>query len=132
MQGIHTHQPKLFVSVTLDDLVPEDNFYHRLDVTLDLSILSSETRGYYEQEGQVSIDPLVFFKLLMIGYLNNLTSDRHLDTYASNCLDVCWFLGYQLDKTLPWHSTISLIRTQCSGQTGSAGGSGKGVGRRIR
>ena len=110
MQGIHTHSPKLFVSVTLDDLVPADNFYRRLEATLDLRFLYSETRDYYGREGQASIDPVVFFKLLLVGYLNNLTSDRRLVAYASNCLDVRWFLGYELDEELPWHSTVSRTR----------------------
>src|SRR5690606_581437 len=61
MQGKHTYQPKLFVSVTLDDLVPQDNFYRQLNATLDLRFLYPETRAYYGHKGQASIDPVVFF-----------------------------------------------------------------------
>jgi IS5 family transposase len=45
-----------------------------------------------------------------VGYLNNINSDRALIRYCSNCLDVRLFLGYDLNESLPWHSTISRTR----------------------
>lgn len=110
MQGKHVHQPKLFFSVTLDSLVPTDNFYRRILATLDFRFLYAKTKTYYGREGNPSLDPVVFFKLLLVGYLNNITTDRRLITFASNSLDVRLFLGYELDQTLPWHSTISRTR----------------------
>lgn len=110
MQGKHIHQPKLFASVTLDSLVPEHNIYRRLNAVLDLRFLYKATQSFYGTQGQASIDPVVFFKLLLVGYLNNLNSDRKLIEFAANCLDVRLFLGYELDESLPWHSTISRTR----------------------
>lgn len=52
----------------------------------------------------------MFFKILLVGYLNNINSDRALIRYCSNCLDVRLFLGYDLNEDLPWHSTISRTR----------------------
>jgi transposase len=46
----------------------------------------------------------------MVGYLNNLTSDRALIKFCANCLNIRLFLGYDLDEELPWHSTISRTR----------------------
>jgi transposase len=112
MQGIHHHQPKLFISVTLDELVAPDNFYRHLEATLDLRFLYQKTAPYYGREGQESIDPVVFFKIILVGYLNNLTSDRRSIAFCSNCLDVRWFLGFELDEQLPWHSTISRTRAR--------------------
>lgn len=94
----------------MDRLVPSDNFYRRVNQELDLHFLYKSTQKYYGTQGQESIDPVVFFKILLVGYLNNINSDRALIRYCSNCLDVRLFLGYDLNEDLPWHSTISRTR----------------------
>lgn len=86
MQGKKDFTPQLFISVNLLDLVPADNFYRRLQSQLDLQFIYKATQKYYGKEGQESIDPVVFFKLLLIGYLNNINSDRHLIAYCSDSL----------------------------------------------
>lgn len=110
MQGKKNFAPQLFVSVNLLDLVPADNFYRKLLTELDLQFIYKSTQKYYGKEGQESIDPVVFFKILLVGYLNNINSDRQLIRYCNNCLDVRLFLGYDLNEELPWHSTISRTR----------------------
>jgi len=110
MQGKKTYTPKLMYQVHLDSLVPQDNFYRKLDQVLDMGFLYKETAPYYGTEGQESIDPVVFFKMCMVGYLNNINSDRRLIEYCSNCLDVRLFMRYDIDESLPWHSTISRTR----------------------
>ena len=96
--------------VHIDDLVPKENYYRRLDEVLNLNFLYKETEQYYGSEGQDSIDPVVFFKICLVGYLNNINSDRRLIEYCSNCLDVRLFIRYDIDEPLPWHSTISRTR----------------------
>jgi len=110
MQGRKDIQPKMMYQVNIDKLVPIDNFYRKLSHTLDLSFLYKATAKYYGSEGQESIDPVVFFKICLIGYLNNINSDRKLIEYCSNCLDVRLYLKYDIDEELPWHSTISRTR----------------------
>lgn len=110
MQGRKIFEAKLFYEIGLDQLVPSDNFYRKVNDALDLDFLYKQTATYYGFEGQESIDPVVFFKILLVGYLNNINSDRALIRYCSNCLDVRLFLGYDLDEALPWHSTISRTR----------------------
>ncbi len=111
MQGRKHFTPQLFYQTSLEDLVPEDNFYRKVTQALDLHFLYKSTQGYYGREGQESIDPVVFFKILLVGYLTNINSDRALIRYCSNCLDVRLFLGYDLNEELPWHSTISRTRS---------------------
>jgi len=65
---------------------------------------------YYGDKGQKSIDPIVFFKLCLVGYLENIISDRALIQHSSMRLDILYFLGYDIDEELPWHSTISRTR----------------------
>lgn len=60
------HKARDFRSLTalsLDDLVPEDNFYRRLDEHLDLSFIHDLVSAFYSDIGRPSIDPVVFFKL---------------------------------------------------------------------
>ena len=110
MQGKKQFTEKLFTSFQLSDRVPEDNFYRRLKSVLDLQWLYRATKKYYGSEGQKSIDPVVFFKLMLIGYLENLGSDRRIITTVSMRLDMLYFLGYDIDEELPWHSTLSRTR----------------------
>ena len=110
MQGRKKYQEKLFMSFQLSDHVPEDNFYLRLKDILSLDFLYKTSAGYYGSEGQKIIDPVVFFKLLLIGYLENQPSDRRIINTASMRLDIRYFIGYDLDEELPWHSTLSRTR----------------------
>jgi transposase len=111
MQGKKHYAEKLFTTFQLSDHVPADNFYRRLKESLDLQWLYKSTKNYYGREGQQSIDPVVFFKLILIGYLENLNSDRRIIAHTKMRLDILFFLGYDLDEELPWHSTISRTRT---------------------
>ena len=110
MQGrkIFEDEKELFFSLSAH--VPEHNFYRRLKQQLDLDFLYEETEEYYGRCGQQSIDPVVFFKLCLVGYLENITSDRKLIEHCSLRLDLLFFLDYHLDEPLPWHSTLSRTR----------------------
>ena len=110
MQGRKNYTEKLFLSFRLSDRIPKENLYRRLRETLDLSFLYKETKELYDKTGNPSIDPVVFFKLLITGYLENITSDRQLVEHCCMRMDVLYFLGYDIDEDLPWHSTISRTR----------------------
>ena len=110
MQGKKEYQEKLFTSFQLSEQVPTTNFYRRLKENLHLDYLYQDTKKYYGTTGQKSIDPVVFFKLCIVGYLENIISDRKLMNHCSMRLDILYFLGYDLGEELPWHSTISRTR----------------------
>ena len=69
MQGKKEYQEKLFANFQLSERVPSHNFYCRLKEILDLKFLYPITKQYYRASGQKSIDPVVFFKLCLVGYL---------------------------------------------------------------
>ncbi|MFK5879841.1 MAG: transposase [Flavobacteriaceae bacterium] len=77
---------------------------------MELHFLYGLTKRYYGSSGQKSIDPVVFFKRCLVGYLENIISDRDLIQHSSMRLDILYFLGYDIDEPLPWHSTISRTR----------------------
>jgi transposase len=110
MQGKKDYQEQLFTSFQLSNHVPKDNFYRRLSEHLDLHFVRALTKNHYGTCGQKSMDPVVFFKLSMVGYLENIISDRKLIDHCSMRLDILFFLGYDIDEPLPWHSTISRTR----------------------
>lgn len=110
MQGKKQYSEKLFTNFQLSDRVPADNFYRRLKESLDLTFLREETKSYYGTEGNPSIDPVVFFKLILVGYLENLNSDRKIINHASMRMDILYYIGYNIDEQLPWHSTLSRTR----------------------
>jgi transposase len=110
MQGKKHFQDKHIPSFRLSERVPQDNFYRRLKEVLNLQWLYEATQKYYGSEGHKSVDPVVFFKLILVGYLENLLSDRRIIQTVSMRLDLLYFIGYELDEPLPWHSTLSRTR----------------------
>ncbi len=64
----------------------------------------------YAHGGRPSIDPIVFFKLQLVMFFENIRSERQLMRHAADRLSVKWYLGYDLNEPLPDHSTLSKIR----------------------
>jgi len=62
-------------------------------------------RRDYSHTGQPSVDPIVLFKLWLLGYLFNITIERRLCEEAALYLAWRWFLGYELDEPCP--TTVS-------------------------
>jgi len=110
MQGIKQRSPKLFYQFSLNEMVPADHIYRRLEQHLNLSYLYKQTAELYGSEGQKSIDPVVFMKICLLGYFNNITSDRGLCRYCEDSISARWFLGYNIDEPLPVHSTLGRTR----------------------
>jgi len=96
--------------VSLEDLVPEDNFYRRLEATLNLSFVRDLVEDHYACAGRPSIDPVVFFRLQLVMFFEDIRSERRLMEVAADRLSVRWYLGYDLHETLPDHSSLTRIR----------------------
>ncbi len=71
-----------------------------------------ECEKLYGKTGKPSIDPVVFFKLELFGYFENIISDREQIRRANDSLAARYFMGYDLDEQLHWYSTISRTRAQ--------------------
>ena len=98
----------------LEELVPEDNFYRRLESTMDLSFARELVRPFYASAGRPSVDPVVFFKLQLVIF-EDLRSERQLMSVVADRLSLRWYLGYDLHEPLPDHSALTgiflLLRT---------------------
>ena len=108
MQGrkIIRERKQLFFSFS--EAVPKHNLYYRLKEVLELNFLSEHTKSYYGSCGQKSIDPEVLpDQAPGESFHNGIDSDRKLMEVCNLRLDLRYFLGYNLDEALPWHSTVS-------------------------
>jgi transposase len=98
------------IAVSLEDLVPPDNFYRHLEATLDLSFVRAWVEDRYAERGRPSIDPIVFFKLQLSMFFEGMRSERQLMRMAADRFSLRWYLGYALDEELPDHSSLTRIR----------------------
>src|SRR5438046_765081 len=110
MMGFKERAFAPLVAVSLEELVPQDHFYRHLQKTLDLSFVYDLVREFYAVAGRPSIDPVVFFKLQLVMFFEDIRSERLLMRQVADRLSVRWYIGYDLDEPLPDHSTLSKIR----------------------
>ncbi len=112
MMGFKERTFAPLVAVSLEELVPQDHFYRHLNQVLDLSFVYDLVRECYSVAGRASIDPVVFFKLQLVMFFEDIRSERLLMRQVEDRLSVRWYVGYDLDESLPDHSTLSKIRTR--------------------
>src|SRR5437667_4701457 len=110
----HTKQRHFapLVNVSVYQLVPQDHFYRHLEKSLDLSFVRAFVQKTYAGGGRPSIDPIVFFKLQLVMFFEDIRSERLLMRHAADRLSVRWYLGYDLGEALPDHSSLTRIRTR--------------------
>jgi transposase len=96
--------------LSLEVLVPKDNFYRRLEERIDLSFVRELVLPLYAKGGRHSIDPVVFFKLQLVLFFENLRSERQLMEVVADRLSLRWYVGYDLCEPLPDHSSLTKIR----------------------
>ena len=96
--------------LSLEVLVPKDNFYRRLEEEIDLSFVRELVRPLYAGGGRRSIDPVVFFKLQLVMFFEDLGSERRLVEAVADRLSLRWYVGYDLHERLPDHSSLTRIR----------------------
>jgi transposase len=82
--------------ISLEKLVPNDNFYRRLEERLDLSLVRELVEDLYAPSGRPGVDPVVFFKLKLVLFFEDLRSERQLMRVVADRISVRWYLGYDL------------------------------------
>jgi transposase len=96
--------------VLIDNLVPQDHLLRVIDKHLDLSFIREKARPYYSEKGRPAIDPVLLFKMMLIGYLYGIRSERRLEQEIICNTAYRWYLGLGLTDSVPDHSTISFNR----------------------
>ncbi len=110
MLGNKQFKPKMFYSVQLESLVPQDHELRKVLSAVDFGFIHSLVRDKYSWTGQPSVDPEVIIKMLFIGYYYGILSERQLVKRVQTDLAYRWFLGYDLDEKIPTHSVLSKAR----------------------
>lgn len=111
MQGKHVFQPRTGTVIDLESFIAEDHFLRKVDRVLEMSFVRDITAACYAAGmGRSSIDPEVFFRMLLVAYLCNITSDRRLCEEVRYNLAYRWFCRLSLEDDIPDHSSLSRIR----------------------
>ena len=110
MLGQKTFVPKVVQGVNLEERVPQDHLLRRIAAVVEFSFVRRLTARFYSHTGQPGIDPVVLFKMALVGYLYGITSERRLAEELRLHLAFMWFVGYDLDERPPDHSVLSKAR----------------------
>ena len=95
MMGVKEREFRLLPdNVSLEELVSKDNFYRCLEERLDLSFVRELVADRYAARGRTSIDPVVFFRLQLVMFFEDIRSERRLmEVAADDRLSIRWYLA---------------------------------------
>jgi len=110
MMGKKTKQEHLFYYINMKDMIPENHILRLIDKYIDFSFIRKKTQHLYSHTGRPSIDPEVLIKMLLVGYLFGITSERRLCEEINMHIGYRWFVGLNLHDKVPDHSTFSKNR----------------------
>ena len=113
MMGHENHQCKLFCyDVNLEKRLRSDHPLRKINEFVDFEFIYGEVKEKYGSRGNVSVPPPVILKMLLLLIFYNVRSERELMATIPERLDWLWFLGYNLDDTIPNHSVLSNARAR--------------------
>jgi transposase len=112
MGRLKRDQEQLFYSFCLEEAVPDDHLVRAIAAVLDLSWVHGELASYYSPLGRPSIDPTLMIRMLIVGYVFAIRSERALCREVQVNLAYRWFCGLSIEDRLPDHSAFSRARNE--------------------
>ena len=106
------HQGQFFYEFRLDDVVPDDHLVRKIRGVLDLSWVYAALAPFYSETGRPSIDPVLMIRMLIIGYVFAIRSERQLCREVQVNLAYRWFCDLGLEDSIPDHSAFSRARNE--------------------
>jgi transposase len=103
-------QGQFFYAFDLDRVVPPDHLVRQIDPVLDLSWVHKELAPYYSHTGRPSIDPVLMIRMLIIGYVFAIRSERAICAELKVNLAYRWFCKLSIEDDVPDHSVFSRAR----------------------
>jgi len=103
-------QVQFLYAFDLDKVVPPDHLVRQIDGVLDLSWVHKELAPYYSHTGRPSIDPVLMIRMLLVGYVFALRSERRLCSEVQVNLAYRWFCKLSVEDQIPDHSVFSRAR----------------------
>ena len=110
MMGQHDRSEALFYYFRLEDQVPETHLLRLIEKHISFAFVRERLKQSYSETGRPSIDPELLLRILLIGYLYGVTSERKLVEELRMHLAWRWFTGLGFDQEIPHHSTFSKNR----------------------
>jgi transposase len=110
MMGQHDRAEALFYYFRLEDQVPETHLLRLIEKHMSFAFVRETLKTSYSDTGRPSIDPELLLRILLIGYLYGITSERKLVEELRMHLAWRWFTGLGFDQEIPHHSTFSKNR----------------------
>jgi len=107
MMGITGDKQHQFMFFNLEDYVPKEHFLRLVQKEVDFSFVYEKVQHLYSPRGRKSVDPALLMKMLLVGYLFGIPSERKLEEEVQMNLAYRWFLGLELSDHIPDHSTLS-------------------------
>src|SRR5882757_9831571 len=112
MGRLKSDQGQLFYAFRLGEAVPEDHMVRKIDAALDLSWLRSELAPQYSSMGRPSIDPELMIRMLVVGYVFAIRSERLICREVQVNLAYRWFCKLGIEDAVPDHSAFSRARNE--------------------
>ena len=112
MGRLNRDQGQLFYCFNLDEVVPEDHLVRAIAAVLDLSWVHGELAPHYSAIGRPSIDPVLMIRMLIVGYVFAIRSERALCREVQVNLAYRWFCGLGIEDKIPDHSVFSRARNE--------------------
>ena len=103
-------QGQFFYAFDLDKVVPPDHLVRQIDGVLDLDWVHKELAPYYSHTGRPSIDPMLMIRMLIVGYVFAIRSERRLCSEVQVNLAYRWFCQLGIEDRIPDHSVFSRAR----------------------
>jgi transposase len=103
-------QGQFFYEFDLDEVVPAEHPVRQIDAVLDLSWVHKELAPYYSHTGRPSIDPVLMIRMLIVGYVFAIRSERRICAEVQVNLAYRWFCRLGIEDTIPDHSVFSRAR----------------------
>jgi transposase len=110
MMGEHARSEALFYYFTLEEYIPKNHLLRLVDRHIDFSFVRQQLKDSYSDMGRPSVDPELLLRILLIGYLYGITSERKLVEELGMHLAWRWFTGLGFHQPIPHHSTFSKNR----------------------
>jgi transposase len=110
MMGHHARSESLFYYFRLEDQVPESHLLRLIDKHIEFGFVHEHLKDSYSDTGRPSIAPELLLRIVLIGYLYGISSERRLIEELRMHLAWRWFTGLGFDQEIPHHSTFSKNR----------------------
>lgn len=110
MLGERSKEKKLFYYLRPDDLIPANHILRLIDQHVDFAFIRTKVEHLYSHTGRPSVDPELMMRMLLVGYLFGITSERRLCDEVQMHVGYRWFVGLSLEDKVPDHSTFSKNR----------------------